>query len=293
MSQQVCSYHQASAFHRQPASHKTASAFSSSANPNEDWTQMSNLVERRRTQNRIAQRNYRKKLKRRLEDLERRAGSLPASPPQTYTRLKETAPKTTQNTRKQSSSSYSLETPRTTYRQPQYTPPLQANNNLLPLERDRSNTTPLLSYAQYPPSDNPSLYTLYNPPYRLTDNYEYAPMAQPQPDFKPKRDDDPNAFGISYVASAGLDIPPHYDYPFTLPLIHAFDFDVVDNEYFAQYQNELTSYEKLSQSSKLSGKVAIVTGVGSAGDGIVNGRAVAIFLAEQGASVVCVDRHRD
>lgn len=40
----------------------------------------------------------------------------------------------------------------------------------------------------------------------------------------------------------------------------------------------------------LVGKVAIVTGAGSQGHGIGNGRAIAILLAEDGASVVCVDR---
>ncbi|KAK5452931.1 hypothetical protein LTS15_007079 [Exophiala xenobiotica] len=40
----------------------------------------------------------------------------------------------------------------------------------------------------------------------------------------------------------------------------------------------------------LSGKVAIVTGAGAAGDGIGNGRASAILLADEGCSVVCVDR---
>lgn len=39
----------------------------------------------------------------------------------------------------------------------------------------------------------------------------------------------------------------------------------------------------------LDGRVAIVTGAGAAGEGIGNGRATAILLAEAGASVVCVD----
>lgn len=39
----------------------------------------------------------------------------------------------------------------------------------------------------------------------------------------------------------------------------------------------------------LAGRVAIVSGAGAAGDGIGNGRASAILLAEAGACVVCVD----
>lgn len=43
----------------------------------------------------------------------------------------------------------------------------------------------------------------------------------------------------------------------------------------------------------LTGRVAIVSGAGAAGDGIGNGRASAILLAEAGAKVVCVDMALD
>lgn len=42
----------------------------------------------------------------------------------------------------------------------------------------------------------------------------------------------------------------------------------------------------------LRGKVAIVTGAGSVGDGIGNGRATSIMLADEGCHVICVDREK-
>jgi NAD(P)-dependent dehydrogenase (short-subunit alcohol dehydrogenase family) len=46
-------------------------------------------------------------------------------------------------------------------------------------------------------------------------------------------------------------------------------------------------------SRSLQGRVAIVTGAGALGDGIGNGRAAAILLAEDGATVICVDMAQD
>jgi NAD(P)-dependent dehydrogenase (short-subunit alcohol dehydrogenase family) len=42
-------------------------------------------------------------------------------------------------------------------------------------------------------------------------------------------------------------------------------------------------------SGRLAGKVAIVTGAGSRGEGIGNGKAAAVLFAREGASVVCAD----
>ena len=52
----------------------------------------------------------------------------------------------------------------------------------------------------------------------------------------------------------------------------------------------MANHPDLREELGLSGKVAIVTGGGAAGDGIGNGRAAAILLARAGASVFVVDR---
>lgn len=48
--------------------------------------------------------------------------------------------------------------------------------------------------------------------------------------------------------------------------------------------------ELIRPDRSLAGKVAIITGAGALGDGIGNARAAAILMAEDGCSIVCVDR---
>ncbi|CAI6076227.1 unnamed protein product [Clonostachys chloroleuca] len=54
-------------------SYANTSASSCLINANEEWTQISDPAQRRRLQNRLAQRKYRNRIKRRLEELERKA----------------------------------------------------------------------------------------------------------------------------------------------------------------------------------------------------------------------------
>jgi len=166
-----------------------------------------------------------KKLKRRLEDLERRAGSSSASPPQVHAELQQQQHRVEKNVQQ-----HYRRSPEILHRQPSprllqshYTPPMEDNLRFSHgFEREGSRTPPLFAYHSYPAPEE-IVHPPYpqSQPYRPVSSSEYSDYLAPVPVTLPsmmhfhevKREvDTMSPFNMSYQGLPAMIIHGHNEY---------------------------------------------------------------------------------
>ncbi len=170
-----------------------------------------------------------KKLKRRLEDLERRAGSSSASPPQMHAEIQQQQ-RLFEHVQQYKSS------PEIRHQQlsprlvpSQYTPPMTNDDDIIfsrGFDRDGSRTPPLFTYHTYPAPED-IMYPSYphSQPYRPVstgedrDSYYMEPvpvtlpsMLQFHDSIKREGEDTMSPFNMSYQELPSIDIHGHHNY---------------------------------------------------------------------------------